>query len=117
MLAAVRRGQLEAVATWELAEELAEVLRLPKLSRYELGPQDVEDLFLVLAPALPQVDVDVPLRDPDDAPVVAAAVAGRAEAIVTGDRDLLDDTELRSWLADRGVRVLTPAELVRDLEA
>jgi putative PIN family toxin of toxin-antitoxin system len=116
VLAAVRRGQLEAVATWELAEELAEVLRLPKLGRYELSPQDVEDLLLVLAPALPHVDVDVPLRDPDDAPVVAAAVAGRAEAIVTGDRDLLDDTELRTWLADREVRVLTPAELVSELE-
>jgi predicted nucleic acid-binding protein len=30
------------------------------------------------------------LRDPKDDYLVALAVAGRAEAIVTGDRDLLD---------------------------
>jgi putative PIN family toxin of toxin-antitoxin system len=101
--------------TWELVEELADVLQRPKLSRYEFGPQDVEDLLLILAPVLPDVDLDVQLRDSADVPVVAAAVAGRAEAIVTGDRDLLDDAALRSWLADRGVRLLAPTELLREL--
>jgi hypothetical protein len=33
---------------------------------------------------------------------------------VSGDRDLLDDAELRSWLEARGVR-LRPAELLREL--
>lgn len=31
----------------------------------------------------------VPVRDPDDAWVLASALAGRAEVLVTGDRDLL----------------------------
>jgi predicted nucleic acid-binding protein len=92
------------------------VLRRPKLRRYELSRQDIEDVLLILSPALPEVDVDVPLRDPADVPVVAAAVVGRAEAIVTGDRDLLDDAELRTWLAERGVRLLRPVELLRELE-
>jgi predicted nucleic acid-binding protein len=48
-------------------------------------------------------------------PVVAAAVAGHADAIVTGDRDLLDNEELRAWLRDRGVEVLVPAELLERL--
>ena len=52
------------------------------------------------------------VRDPKDAPVIAAAVAGRADVIVTGDRDLLGDAGLRAWLTDPGIEALTPAELV-----
>lgn len=31
-----------------------------------------------------------PVRDPDDALVLASAIAGKANVLVTGDRDLLD---------------------------
>jgi hypothetical protein len=39
--------------------------------------------------------------DVADAPVVVAAVAGRAEAIVSGDQDQFGDAELIAWLAAR----------------
>lgn len=114
ILAAVRRGSVQAVASWDLAAEIAEVLRRPRIQALGVTERDVEDALVLLAPALPDVEVSVSLRDPDDVPVVAAAVAGAAEAIVTGDRDLLDDSELRDWLALRGIAVLDPAEaLVR----
>jgi len=35
--------------------------------------------------------------------------------IVTGDRDLLDDAALVAWLLERGVEVVTPAELIERL--
>jgi putative PIN family toxin of toxin-antitoxin system len=108
---------VELVSSWQLAEELADVLRRPRLRRYGIAPVDVDDVLRLLAPFLPTVAMDVPIRDPDDAPVVAAAIAGAADAIVTGDRDLLDDAKLRRWLVSRGVRALTPAELLRELEA
>ncbi len=79
--------------------------------------EDEEDALVLLAPALPDVDVEVELRDPDDAPVIAAALAGSAAAIVTGDRGLLDDAELRKWLGARGVELLEPAELLVSLQA
>ena len=61
--------------------------------------------------------MDVPIRDPDDAPIVAAALAGAADIIVTGDEHFLADAKLRVWLDERGVRVLRPAALVALLEA
>ena len=48
--------------------------------------------------------LDVPIRDPDDAEVLAQAVEGLADVLVTGDRDLLDvvDQLLVEVLSPRG---------------
>lgn len=50
--------------------------------------------------------VAVLIRDPDDAIFVEAAIAGEADYIVTGDRDLL---ELGSY---EGILIVTPADFV-----
>jgi len=110
VLEAVRDGRIDAVASWELAQEIVEVLRRPAMRRYGVTEGDIEAVLAVLGPLLPDVDVAVELRDPDDAPVIATALAGRASAIVTGDRDLLDDENVIAWLAARGITVMTPAE-------
>jgi hypothetical protein len=108
VLAPLARRRDVPVASWALAAEIAAVLRRPRIRRYGIGEEDVRDVLRVLAPFLPDVDTGVALRDPGDLPVVASALAGGAEAIVTGDRDLLEDRELRALLAERGIRVLTP---------
>jgi uncharacterized protein len=113
VLAAVRDRRLEAVTSWELAEEIVEVLRRPKLARYGLTETDVRDVLELLGPLLPRVEVDPPLRDPGDVPVVAAAVAGAAQIVVTGDNDLLADTAVRDWLAQHGIEVVTAIEILR----
>jgi putative PIN family toxin of toxin-antitoxin system len=113
----MRDHRFELVASWHVAQELADVLRRPRLRRYEIEQQDIEDVFRLLAPALPTADLDVPIRDPDDAPIVATALAGAADLIVTGDSDFLADADLRIWLSDRGVRVATPVELLVLLDA
>lgn len=73
-------------------EELVRVLAYPK---FKLDDADRDDL---LADYLPWCEVvrDVPhdaslppCRDPDDVKFLALARAARADAIVTGDRDLL----------------------------
>jgi putative PIN family toxin of toxin-antitoxin system len=43
--------------------------------------------------ARPPAPSDLPLRDPDDAWVLASALAGGAELLVTGDKDLLSVAE------------------------
>ncbi len=112
----MRDHRFELVASWQVAQKLADVLRRPRLRRYGIEEQDIEDVFRLLAPALPTADLDVPIRDPDDAPVVAAALAGAADVIVTGDKDFLADAALRAWLSDRGVKIATPVELLALLE-
>ncbi len=112
---ALRHRRFDAVASWELAEEVVEVLRRPRITRYGITEDDVADVLVLMAPLLPGVEANVEIRDPDDAKVVGAALAGRADAIVTGDRDILDDPDLRRWLEHHGVEVLTPAEFLRAL--
>lgn len=101
--------------SWELASELVAVLRRPAIRRYGITEADLEAVLEVLGPLLPGVDVAVEVRDPDDVVVVGAALAGSAAAIVTGDRDLLDDADLRAWLATRRVEVVTPTALLERL--
>jgi putative PIN family toxin of toxin-antitoxin system len=106
---------MEVLASWDLAEELIGVLARRKLRRYHLSPEDEQEVLTWLGRSLPSVELNVQLRDPDDAVVAAAAVGGRADAIVTGDRGLLDDADLEAWLGARGVEMLTPAELLERL--
>ena len=70
-------------------KELRRVLRLKM--RVPAGQIDeVENLLreqtVVPVPAKP---LDIVLRDPDDSWVLASAVAGSADVLVTGDKDLL----------------------------
>jgi putative PIN family toxin of toxin-antitoxin system len=76
----------------ELLEELERVLRYPRLQRYYTHSERTR--FVALLMTLSEV-VELPAsipricRDPDDDRVIACAVAGKADVIVTGDHDLL----------------------------
>ena len=82
-------GLLSAVV---LLQELDRVSRYPKLQRYYA--EDDRRRFVALIAALSEV-IELPesvpriCRDPDDDWVIACAVVGQADAIVSGDRDLL----------------------------
>lgn len=108
----VARGALESVVGPELAAEVGNALRGPAIRRYGVTDADVEDAVAILALLLPGPDAPAGTHDPDDAPVVAAALAGHAAAIATFDRDLLDDVDLRDRLALHGIEVVTPPELL-----
>jgi putative PIN family toxin of toxin-antitoxin system len=62
--------------------------------RIKLPAATVEDILLLLREQevvpKPRKPSDVPVRDPDDRWILASATAGRADVLVTGDRDLLD---------------------------
>jgi putative PIN family toxin of toxin-antitoxin system len=109
-------GRIETIITQALLDELLDVIGRPRLGRYEID-DDVVGAILELAwPGLPGIGIDVVLRDGDDRIVVEAAVAGAADAIITGDKDLLEDNVLVAWLTERGIAVLTPADLLALLD-
>lgn len=69
-------------------------LRLVLVRRVKLPEAIVEDILALLRDhevvPKPRRPSDLAIRDPDDRWILASATAGRADILVTGDRDLLD---------------------------
>ena len=82
-------GDSAEVTSPALLDELRRVLAYPKLQAV-IGDADelVELLALAAILVTPTETVQI-ARDPDDDCLVEAALAGEAEAIVTGDQGLL----------------------------
>ena len=101
--AVVSTAQL--VASHATLHELMHQLLAPKFDRYVARARR-EGLLARLAPLVEIVEVVQQVRacrDPKDDQFLEAAVNGRADVIITGDKDLL---ELDSF---RGVAIVTPA--------
>ncbi len=85
------------VVSQALIDELNEVWQRPRL-RSRIDAEDAERLLeqLYLRGEMVELTTIPPrCRDPRDHPVLATAIDGRADAIVTGDDDLRADEELR----------------------
>jgi putative PIN family toxin of toxin-antitoxin system len=109
-----RTGNIELFTSPALLLELEEVLFRDKFSR-RLKAADVspEDLVLGYA-ALARVISPSPIgpavkADPDDDEVLACAVAVHADAVISGDRHLLNLGEFQA------IPVLTPARFLAEL--
>lgn len=105
LLTRVFRGELTLVTSTVLMNELEEVL----VARFAHAPslaRTVRAEIELLAEVLDASELAPVARDPDDDAVLAAAVAGDASAIVTGDSDLLVLGEYS------GIRVVTPRDFV-----
>lgn len=107
---AVTTAQL--VATLETLRELIATLHASKFDPY-VRRERREALLERVASLVELIDVLQAIRasrDPKDDKFLEAAVNGRADLNVTGDRDLLDLNPFR------GIAILTPAEyLARDM--
>lgn len=101
----------ELLASQELLAELRRILT----TKLRI-PADTADAFIALVGAnatmLPTpTEFPAGIPDPDDAPLIAAALAGGAECFVTGDKALLDLASVA------GMAVISPRrfwELSRD---
>jgi putative PIN family toxin of toxin-antitoxin system len=87
------RGDWTLLTTIVLLEELDRVLQHPRLQRYYTSEVRVRFVALIAALGeLVELPDEVPriCRDPGDDWVIACAVVGKGDVIVSGDRDLLD---------------------------
>jgi uncharacterized protein len=94
------------LATDVIRQELKEVMERSRFNRY-VERQIRQRLVAEYLRATVTVEVSFSIRvcrDPKDDKFLEAAVHGRADAIVTGDHDLLDLNPFR------GIAILTPAE-------
>ena len=107
ILRLVGRGAISNYTSPEILRELETVLLRPKFGL--TGDQvtgilhELRNLFETVIPSTQILDVKT---DPDDNRILEAALAARAQFIISGDKDLLD---LKIW---RGIGILSPADFV-----
>jgi putative PIN family toxin of toxin-antitoxin system len=102
------QDRFELVVSPPLLAEYRHVLAYPRVaSRHGLSPADIDEIvegFRQVSLVVELADIpNVIPEDPDDDMVVATAVAGSADYIISGDDDL---HRLGSF---RGIQVLSPA--------
>jgi len=90
-----------------LVDELRHSLRRPRVRKYvDLPGREIEariaQLETLADPVAGKLQLKVAVRDPGDLMVLAAAVEGRADHVVTGDADLLTLGE------HQGIAIVTP---------
>ncbi len=98
LLAGIHNGDLEAVACPLLIAEVRETLAEPYFRSLlnELEAREAIEAYSDLAVMLKDpTGIEPALRDPEDDYLLALARACGAKAIITGDKDLLDHTDLR----------------------
>ena len=105
------RGRLTNYISDDILNEAKDVLLRPK---FKLSPQQViaiialfRDTFELVYPTQQHKVVQ---SDPDDDRILEAALEAQAEIIVSGDKHL---RSLGLW---RGIRILSPAEFVKEIE-
>ena len=102
------------VTSPQLIDELREVLKRPKM-RTHVEAAEAQALLAALeldAVVVPgEVTLPGATRDPKDDKVLACALEGEAELVVTLDPDML------SLVAFRGMRIISPVQFVRGLDS
>jgi putative PIN family toxin of toxin-antitoxin system len=105
------RDDWKWIVTPEILAEYVEVLQRPK---FHLSPEalanwaDLVAMRTLNIGSPPSTGLEV--RDPKDTPFLAAALAGRADYLVTGDQDLLAAKDVVA------TRIVTVAEFAREFD-
>jgi putative PIN family toxin of toxin-antitoxin system len=113
ILHALRDGRFTAIYSTPMMLEVTEVLSRQKIQeKYHIQPDDIEALINLVRLrgelVIPKQSITA-CRDPKDDKFLEAALAGTADAVVTGDDDLLVLNPFK------GVELLRPFEFLARL--
>ncbi len=116
LIEAAGEGTLDLFTSEALLAELAGILGRAKFARKlrqnRLSAAEIVARYREVAETIEAAPIEeATLRDPDDAAVLACALAARAETIVSGDDDL---QALGSY---QGIPILSPADCLKRLRA
>jgi len=105
----------QLIVTEAILEEIGDCLFYPRVrKRVPLSDDEIRQWLAAIALLAEVVSdpgtVDRVSADPDDNKILAAAVEGAANYVVTGDNHLLDLVE------HEGIRILTPVAFVQLIE-
>ena len=109
--AAWKRRDLVFITSPVIIDKIVEVLRRPHIiDEFPIEEADIQALRSLLkrrtVSAPGTLDLQVVEEDPEDNTILAAAVEGRADCIISGDRHLKTLGEYQS------ISILSPAEFV-----
>ncbi len=113
VLGSLREGRFVAVYTTDIVVKIIDVLgRAAFRTKYHLQPEDITTLVNMLRLRGELVNPHRKIaacRDPKDDKFLEAALAGKADCLVSGDKDLLDLNPFEN------IPILRPAEFLARL--
>lgn len=108
--------RFEVIASPEVLDEYERVLAYPEIAELiypellrAFRSHLLHDLALIEVTETPRL-----CRDPDDDKIIAAALAGEVDYLLTADEDLLDQP-IVDLLLVAGIEIITADELIRRL--
>jgi putative PIN family toxin of toxin-antitoxin system len=120
LVTAFLAGRFTLVTSTPLLAEVESVLARPRIARRSrLTRTEVVDLVASMRDLSDVVPVSGErgiCRDPDDDVVIETAIGGLADLLVSGDADLMSDPAVIALMAKAGIRLLTVAECVAELD-
>ena len=113
VLRALRNGRFTIIYSTDMIVEVIDVLGRSKIqAKYHIQPDDItalNNLIRLRGELVVPKQTATACRDPKDNKFLEAALAGTADAVVTGDDDLLVLNPFE------GIDILRPAELIARL--
>ncbi|MDP2216201.1 MAG: putative toxin-antitoxin system toxin component, PIN family [Methanolobus sp.] len=116
VLEAWRGREFILLTSDEIVTEVSKVLQYPKIrNAFSLTDEEIEKSLLLLSKYSQrtpgELRLDVITEDPSDNMLLACAVEGNADFIVSGDNHLLN---IETY---QGIQILSPREFIRQLES